>query len=360
MRYHFLLWALFAFSSVSLAQAFRLVGTTKGMPNGTWLYLRDGSKDADIDSVQIQNSRFEMKGVMEVPQDRWVLHTAGFRQYKIFWLEPGTTTITMVSNKLRDARVEGSEMASDEEKYRKILAPIQDQMEQLEAAIEKEKNESRRNRLMARYEQKNKEEQAATQLFVQQHPQALYSAYLLSVYSKQWGANKTRSLFAGMMPGLQHTSFGQKISRYLSVARELAVDSLFAEVAAPDTSGVIRTLSEQKGKWTLLEFWASWCGPCREANPALRQLYADLRMHSFEIFAVSLDKDATAWKKAIVADRLPWLHVSQLKGFDDDAALTYSVTGIPDNVLIAPDGKIAGRDLAPDQIKKKVLGPARQ
>lgn len=342
------------------AQPFRLVGTTRGLADDTWLYLRDGTKDAVIDSVPIRNNRFEMKGVLGVPLERMALHTAGFRQYKLFWLEPGTTTITMTNSKLQQASVQGSTVANDEEKLQQTLAPIRKRIEQLEKAIEKEKDETRRQRLLATYDQMNKEEEANTQLFVQQHPQALYSAYLLSVYSKQWGAGKTRSLFAGLTPGLQQTGFGEKVSRYLQVARELAVDSPFAEVAAPDTSGVVRSLSAQKGKWILLEFWASWCGPCREANPALRQLYADLQAHSFEIFAVSLDKDAAAWKKAIVADRLPWLHVSQLKGFDDDAALTYSVTGIPDNVLIAPNGKIAGRDLQPEEIKARVMGQARQ
>lgn len=335
-----------------VAQPYYIKGNTKGLPDGTWIYLSNTTTNVLQDSVQVNNNHFELKGVMEVSLERMALHTAGYRQYKLFWLEPGTTIVVMNDKKLFNARIEGGTVTNDEAKLRQIIAPIAKEMEQLEAAIEKEKNEDKRNSLLAHYNKLTKQEELANQQFVEQHPQALYSMFLLSVYGKQWGANTTRTLFGKINPDLQQTSFGKTISRYLSIVRDVGIDSLFADVSAPDTSGIIRTLSGQKGKWVLLEFWASWCGPCREANPALRQLYTDLQGYPFEIFAVSLDKDATAWKKAIIKDQLPWLHVSQLKGFDDDAALTYSISAIPNNFLINPDGKIVAIDVEPDRLRE--------
>lgn len=131
-------------------------------------------------------------------------------------------------------------------------------------------------------------------------------------------------------------------------------DDPYANVVQPDTLGVPLALSSLERKWVLLEFWASWCGPCREENPMLRKVYEAYHSKGFEIYAVSLDDKKDAWLKAIVADGLKWYHVSDLKGNYNDAALVYGVDTVPSNVLINPEGKIVARNMRAKALSEKL------
>lgn len=337
--------------------AFTLKGTTRGLPNGTRLYLQPiagNSTNTRFDSAVVQQNRFEIKSSLSVPVQRVLLRTADDRQRKLFWLEAGTTTLVMTNYDLQEAELSGTPLANDQQKLAKAVRPFLRQQQALEEAAEKP--DADHEKLAAAYDAAEQGEASANRQFIRQHPASFLSAFLLSVYSKQWGADTSRLLLAALHPALQQSEFGAEVSRYLSLVRKIAVDSMYADVAGPDTSGVQQKLSALQGKWVLLEFWASWCGPCRQANPALRQAYEALKGHSFEIFAVSLDEDAASWRKAIVKDQLPWIHVSQLKGFEDDAALTYSISAIPSNVLIGPHGKIVAIDVEPADLPSLVKG----
>ena len=114
----------------------------------------------------------------------------------------------------------------------------------------------------------------------------------------------------------------------------------------------LKKLSELKGKVILLEFWASWCGPCRQENPNLVKTYKNFKPKGFEIFAVSLDENKESWLRAIEKDNLNWEHVSDLKGDRNEASLIYGVNGIPDNFLIAENGEIIGRNLRGDKLNR--------
>lgn len=341
---------LFTIASVAAAQPYELQATTKGMPNNTRIYLKDAESDTLLHTAIVQNGSFAIQGSLQAALMRVVLHTEGFKQYKIFWLQQGTTKLTMESNTLRNATISGGSVTADEAKLSAWILPFEKRQESLEAAIEREKDETKRQKLIKEYETLSEQEAATTRRFVREHPSSLYSAYILNVYSATWGVDTTRLLFSLLAPELQETSFGKETNRYLTLSKNLPVGSQFADVSAPDTSGVMQSLSNLRGKWVLLEFWASWCGPCREENPTLLKNYQLLSGKNFEIFAVSLDKNAADWKKAIRKDNLPWIHASQLRGFKDDAALTYSISGIPDNVLINPEGRIVAKNLRGDDL----------
>ena len=113
----------------------------------------------------------------------------------------------------------------------------------------------------------------------------------------------------------------------------------------PDTTGTPVSLSSFKGKYVLVDFWASWCGPCRQENPNVVRAYNQFKDKNFTILGVSLDKNKNAWLEAIKNDGLTWNHVSDLKYWNSEAAALYDVQSIPYNVLIDPDGKIIAEDL---------------
>lgn len=108
------------------------------------------------------------------------------------------------------------------------------------------------------------------------------------------------------------------------------------------------------GKVTLIDFWASWCAPCREENPNVVALYTELNSKGLNIISVSLDEDATRWKEAIAKDKLIWTQVSNLKEMKDPIALQYSVTQIPTTFLLDENGKVVAIDLYGDDLKSKI------
>lgn len=121
-----------------------------------------------------------------------------------------------------------------------------------------------------------------------------------------------------------------------------------------DVKGNNVSLKDLRGKTVLLEFWASWCSPCRAENPNLKEQYKLYKDKGFEILAVSLDSDKKKWEEAIAKDGVPWIHVSDLKGWSNEAGILYGVTGVPAGFLISPEGKIIGNDLRGESLNKKL------
>lgn len=123
------------------------------------------------------------------------------------------------------------------------------------------------------------------------------------------------------------------------------------EINLPDVNGKVQKLSDQRGKVVLIDFWASWCGPCRKANPGLAILYSKYRDKGFEIFGVSIDDEKKAWRKAIEADKISWKQVNEKGGWDAQVALQWKLEQIPTSFLVDQEGKIIAIDPSHEQIE---------
>lgn len=138
------------------------------------------------------------------------------------------------------------------------------------------------------------------------------------------------------------------------MAQDAFIGKQFIDVEATDENGESHALSEYagKGKWVLLDFWASWCGPCRAEMPNVKTAYRKYHDKGFEIVGFSFDEKKKAWLKAINDMNLTWIHLSDLKGWGSIAAEVYEIEGIPDNLLIDPKGKIVAHDLRGEELQQ--------
>lgn len=193
--------------------------------------------------------------------------------------------------------------------------------------------------------------------FIEQHPEEYYAASLLNSYVVGDPAfySQGERLYAALSKEIKMTKLGKYMRSILDGQRSVQLGGQLSDFTIKDVGGNDVSFSTYRGNYLLIEFWASWCGPCRRENPNLRKTYETYQPMGFEILAVSLDDERASWIKAIEEDQLPWVHVSELKGLrGSPIAKKLLVRSVPDNFLLDRNGTIIGRNLRGEQLDKKL------
>jgi len=191
--------------------------------------------------------------------------------------------------------------------------------------------------------------------FARTHPHDYFSVIALGELTRDGAsAARVKPVLANLDEELRQTLVGKKLEEKIGALTAVVPGAMAPDFVQADTSGRPLRLSSLRGKYVLVDFWASWCSPCRAENPNLKQQYEKYKSKNFEVISVSLDDNRKKWEDAIVKDGLPWLQVSDLKGWNNEAGKLYGVSGVPATFLVDPQGKIVATDIRGEVLNMKL------
>ncbi len=336
------------------ANHFEVRGNMDGISDG-WVILAK-VVDNDLkpfDSVEAKNGSFGFEGAIEAPEMVYLQFKTD-NKYQSFFLEPGSISIagnpekpeiTGSKNQVLFDRFNDSLMSFDQ-----VMRSISMQYREAQMAGNEE--------ILVQLEQQfdDIETQVTKYMidFVGQNPAMVVSPYIILSNAYNFDLGQLKELRASLDASLQNNKYVTSLNETIDKQEKVAIGKPAPTFAQADTAGNMVSLGSFQGKYLLIDFWASWCKPCRGENPNVVAAFLKYRNKNFDILGVSLDRNKEQWLQAIQDDSLVWTHVSDLKYWENEASQLYAVSSIPANFLLDPQGVIIAKDLRGEDLHAKL------
>ncbi|NBL65714.1 redoxin domain-containing protein [Flavobacterium sp. NST-5] len=347
---------------------YTIEGNATGFTNGQTVVLEKQDtiqmKLVPVDTATIENGKFTITGDIKEPE-LYFLQVDKAPSKLPFILENGTITVTLNKDSIQNTKISGTYNNDELASFNKETKILEEKIAKYQADNGPAMQEARGkndtvtiNKLMKGYTDLSKEMLDSNIKYAETHPKSFLSVLILerSFYSPEVDFARVEKTFNSLSSDLKNTTSGKKISQKLKSYNAVQVGKKAPDFSAKNPDGKTISLKESMGKVTIIDFWASWCAPCRQENPHVVALYNEFHSKGLNIIGVSLDQEgkADAWKKAIADDQLTWPQVSNLKFWNEPIAKKYNVSSIPATFILDENGVIVAKDLRGEELKAKV------
>ncbi|UOK41465.1 MULTISPECIES: TlpA disulfide reductase family protein [Flavobacterium] len=344
---------------------FLITGKAEGIDNGKMAILQIQNEAGPIskDTVKIENGKFEFKGEFKDGPEIGFIVIDDLNNMVPFILENGEINITVDKDTIQKSKIGGTPNNDKFQEYNdgssvifKKMIAFRKANQQKFMDAQKAKDTAVMNSLSKQNMGFQNDMDKFSETFVEKNPTAFLSVLLLENFigRQTLESDKIVKLYNSLSTDIKKTKSGKRVDEHVNRQKAVNTGTAAPDFAAPTPEGKTTSLKESLGKVTIIDFWASWCAPCRKENPNVVALYNEFHEKGLNIIGVSLDQDADKWKEAIAKDKLTWTQVSNLKHWKEPIAKLYNVESIPATFILDASGNIVAKDLRGAELKAKI------
>lgn len=348
-----ILLALVMPQMVQSQEKVRIKGRIEGLADSTWITLVNANQPEEIlDSAMVLRSKFRLKANIKEPMLASLQLGEG-RSYMTF-IDQSSSRIKGKLDKLDALKWKGSASVRDFAAFKQSFDPL---FEKVVGINQQVRGGGWTDSLQEQMQHYQDTIQQAIDRFIAKRRSSPVSAFLLAAtYQLKDDVALANQRYSSLTAKAVNNLYGKYLKETIDNELATAVGSVALDFTQEDTAGIPVSLSSFRGQYVLLDFWASWCGPCRVENPNVVANFQKFKSKNFTVLGVSLDRPGQKekWMKAIYDDQLAWTHVSDLQFWNNEVAQQYKVQSIPQNFLIGPDGKILAKNLRGANLEAKL------